>query len=191
MVLLLNFPPRSRTSPDLSPQQICQPLFLTSLTGSTLKVVFPSNISQDLFSFSPPHTILLQSVWTNLALFRLPTGQVCWVTGLKISAAAESLLAPLYPPATMNPRWGDIIEWDHIRIYYIYCRYVIIPLILQGWVWHCLSWCWSPWHSVPPWAGAGLSQSLRLVSVPPPQLWEHWDQFSQDPQEPSMGPKGI
>ena len=53
---------------------------------------------------------------------------------------------------------------------------------------HCLSWSWSPWHSLTPWAGAGLSQSLRLVSVPPPQLREHSDQSAQDPHESSTGP---
>ena len=60
----------------------------------------------------------------------------------------------------------------------------------QVFVLHFLSSELSPPQSLPPWAGAGLSQSLSLVSVPPPQLLEHSDQSAQEPQAPSKGPTG-
>ena len=46
-----------------------------------------------------------------------------------------------------------------------------------------------PWQSSPPWAGAGEEQLRSLSSVPPPQLFEHWDQSLQPPQDPITGPK--
>ena len=48
-----------------------------------------------------------------------------------------------------------------------------------------------PWQSSPPWAGAGEEQLRSLSSVPPPQLFEHWDQSLQPPQEFSTGPTGT
>ena len=93
----------------------------------------------------------------------------------------------ILPLTMMNPESFRQID----RVIDTLRQLMIVPGCLQGSVLHCLSWCWSPWQSVPPWAGAGLSQSLLLVSVPPPQLLEHWDQSAQKPQEPSPGPKRI
>ena len=59
---------------------------------------------------------------------------------------------------------------------------------LQGSELQRLSSDFSPTQSLPPKAGAGLVQSLSLLSVPPPQVWEHWDQSDQELQEPSTGP---
>ena len=68
---------------------------------------------------------------------------------------------------------------------------ISLPGTIHWWVLHLLCWKWSPSQSLPPWAGAGLSQSLCRVSVPPPQLWEHWDQDFQSDQEPGTGPLNI
>ena len=59
---------------------------------------------------------------------------------------------------------------------------------LQGSELQLLSSDFSPTQSLPPKAGAGLVQSLSLLSVPPPQVWEHWDQSDQELQEPSTEP---
>ena len=58
---------------------------------------------------------------------------------------------------------------------------------LQGSELQRLSSDFSPTQSLPPKAGAGPVQSLSLLSVPPPQVWEHWDQSDQELQEPSTG----
>ena len=65
---------------------------------------------------------------------------------------------------------------------------MFLPATWHWWVLHCLCWECSPSQSLPPWSGAGLSQSLCRVLRPPPQVWEHWDQSAQDPQEPDTGP---
>ena len=48
----------------------------------------------------------------------------------------------------------------------------------------------SPEHSMPPLAGAGLSQSLVLVRVPPPQVTLQEVHVPQVPHVPSTGPLG-
>ena len=45
-------PPKSRTSPEGSPQQRCSYLFSSNLTDSEVKVEVPSNFSQDLLVVS-------------------------------------------------------------------------------------------------------------------------------------------
>ena len=65
-------PPRSRTSPEGSPQQRCPYLASTSLTPSDLKPEVPSNFSQDLSAAGalPPHNMLRHIVWNFLDCFR-------------------------------------------------------------------------------------------------------------------------
>ena len=48
----------------------------------------------------------------------------------------------------------------------------------------------SPEHSMPPLAGAGLSQSLVLVRVPPPQVTLQEVHVPHVPHMPSTGPLG-
>ena len=55
-------------------------------------------------------------------------------------------------------------------------------LRLQVWV----SVLW-PWHSSPPFWGAGLSHSLTLLLSPPPQPAEHIDHSPNSPHPPSTG----
>ena len=103
-------PPRSKTSPEGSPQQRWLDRFSTSVTFSWVKVPSPSNLTQDrelkycqmklawisysyiYFSFlgSPPHTNLLQMLELLLAFGRSPTGQFDSVLGLKTSAELRS-----------------------------------------------------------------------------------------------------
>ena len=81
-------PPKSRTSPDLSPQQEWLHLTPTSFTGSEVKVEIPSNFSHDLSAFliQPPQTMLLQMLRPDLPMFRLPTKLERLVLGWNISA---------------------------------------------------------------------------------------------------------
>ena len=102
--VLLSWPPKSRTSPDLSPQQEWLHLCPTSLTGSEVKDEIPSNFSQVLCacSPSPPQTMLLHMLCPYLAMLNLPTGQVLLLLGWNISADVKSS-SRFHPPAMMIP----------------------------------------------------------------------------------------
>ena len=120
VVFLLYFPPKSRTSPDLSPQQRCQLLSFTSFTGNEVKLAFPSNFSQDFSGCLgpyPPHTMLLHIVSPGLGLFGF-TEQVRLVLGLNIS----KLL--VLPPTMMIP--------DNIYYVIIY-RWHIWHMAIVNW----------------------------------------------------------
>lgn len=120
----------------------------------------------------------------------------CHVQGMSTSSFAKQRLvvetkcvpivrelSRLITKETITNLYRNKRQLHTVRCSRIYWR-THLSLPGHNWLLQLDDWWFDPWHSRPPFVGAGLEQVRFLILLPPPQVLEHFVQLLQELHSP-------